>query len=181
MSVTVLSGLSKDYFLRNYYKADINARDKSGRTSIKDNDKTIADSAALKKALKSLENVKYDSDEKDGEVYNKFIAYINTYNNMLESGGDSSSADIKKIQKSMKSLTKKYEEDFKRLGVTLKSDGKLKMENDMADKFTMGKMEKLFSHENGAFRKELTRLASKSYTNSYNLSKMSKDGIDVSV
>ncbi|MGN0484235.1 MAG: hypothetical protein ACI4HI_11865 [Lachnospiraceae bacterium] len=166
MAITVGASMGKDYFLRNYYKTNTDARKKATRTTMSTSKKSEADTEALKRALKDLEKVDYENTEKDGELYNKFLAFVSTYNNTIESNGEKgkSSSEWKRMQKQMKQVTEKYKDAFSEMGVTVQKDGTLKLEEGIGDKFSIERMKTLFDKKEGAYRKELFQSTKKMFS-----------------
>lgn len=160
MSIQVGAAAGKDYFLRSYYSSNRDARKKTTRSNMNTYTKTTADTQALTKALKDLQKIDYDNTEKDGEVYNKMLAFVSAYNNTMESGSEGDE-DIKHLQKSMKKITQKYEKQWKELGVTLQKDGTMKLADNSGDKFSLSKMKELFSKKSSNYAEELARCAQK--------------------
>lgn len=181
MSISVGASFGKDYFLRTYYGTNRDARTNTKREGMSSNTKSVADSYALKKAVEDLKDVDYENTEKDGELYNKFLAFVSAYNNTMESSNESDSRDVKHAQKMMKKITSKYADELEDLGVSINKDGSLKLSDNVGDKFTIEKMKKIFSPKETSYAKDLKRYSAAMYTQAYNISKMSKDGIDASV
>lgn len=180
MSINVNSSYGKDYFLRTYYGKDRDARLHSNRVGMKQSSKAVADSHALCSALKDLEKVDYGNTKKDGELYNKFLAFISSYNNTMDSVKDGGTAQEKQSRKKLQKLAGKYQKELERLGVKVQKDGSLKMQEGMTDKFAISKMKELFGKDSD-FGKEMKRYASKIYTASYQINEMSENAIDASV
>ena len=160
MGIQIGASFGKDYFLRSYYSKNRDARKKVTRNNMSSTTKTTADAQALKKALKDLEKMDYTNTKKDGEVYNRMLAFVSTYNNTLESGGESGEK-VRHLQKSMKKITQKYEKQWNELGITLQKDGKMKLADNSGDKFSLSKLKELFAKENASYAKELEQCTGK--------------------
>ena len=88
------------------------------------------------------------------------LAFVSTYNNTLESGGESGEK-VRHLQKSMKKITQKYEKQWNELGITLQKDGKMKLADNSGDKFSLSKLKELFAKENVSYAKELAQCTGK--------------------
>lgn len=107
---------------------------------------SYADSHALRRAVKNLGSFTYD-DEKATDIRNSVTAFVNTYNNLLESSGGSSDNELQKSCKSLKKLTEQYAGDLDKIGISVNSDGTLKTRNDLFSSADISKFKKIFSKD----------------------------------
>lgn len=138
--------LSSNYYLRNFYQSNRNARTASKRHEMNITELTLADSRALRKALKKLGSFEFNEDH-DTSIRNGVTAYIQTYNNMLSSASDSSDHALERSAKQLKNITKEYSKELDKIGITVNGDGTLTGRETLLNSADLSKFEKLFSKD----------------------------------
>lgn len=148
MSLNINAAHSASYYLRNFYSSNRSAaKTESYRSNSSNHTLVLADSAALKKAVKALSNMDYDSTDEsdDGDIRNSVSAFVSAYNNFIDSSGSSDYHYVKKQKTQIKNLVQEYAEDFEKVGITINTRGKLEIDDDELEKAKLRKIEKLFS------------------------------------
>jgi soluble cytochrome b562 len=102
-----------------------------------------ADSSALKRAIKKLQESEYDelpdlseTSGKAREYRENLKAFIDTYNLTLESSKKHNDKTLKRTVKKMKELTQKYKTELDELGITYDLDGYIKLNPNTSVKKT---------------------------------------------
>lgn len=138
--------LSSSYFMRNFYVANSNARTSSNRSEMRNSELSYADSTALRRAIRNLGNANYIEDQ-DPNIRNSVKAFINVYNNLLDSASGSGDYDLERSAKQLKSLTNEYASQLDKIGITVKSDGTLEARDSLFETAKLSKFENLFSKD----------------------------------
>ncbi len=136
--------LSSNYYMRNFYVSNRNARTPSKRKDIDNSELALADGMALRRAIKQLVSLKFD-DEKDSDIRNSVKAFIDTFNNTLDSTSDSTDHALNRSMKQLKSIAQEYASDLDKIGITVNSDGTLTRRDTLFTTASLSKFEKLFS------------------------------------
>ena len=164
--VKISSGLnlSTDYFMRNFYKSNRTVSKKSGRSDFSKIELSYEDSRALSRAAKRMLNTDFDNEEDEdadiGETMkSKIEAFVNTYNNALETG-DSSDYDTNRYLKQLKALSRKHSDELGDIGITVEKNGTLTINEDLLKMADNSKVRKVFSPDNEFSQKSL-RIAKK--------------------
>lgn len=168
---TVSSGVSltTSYFLNNFYANNRSVSKSSGRKDYTKLELSYEDSRALTRASKRLQKNDYgsDTDEKDETVSDTtrsaLTAFIDTYNNMVNSSKSSSDHDTKYQLKKMKAYLNKYFDDLEHIGISMESSGKLKVNDDLLKASKNSKIRKIFSSDQ-EFSKHFYKLSKKAHT-----------------
>lgn len=138
--------LSSTYYMRHFYKSNADARTAASRKQLSNAELSSADAIALRRAIKSLGSFSYDS-EHATNIRNNVTAFINTYNNLLSSAGDSDDRKLTQSCKSLKKLTSEYEDSLDKIGITVNKDGTLASRSNLFANADISKFEKLFSKD----------------------------------
>lgn len=136
--------LSSNYYLRNFYISNRDARTSSKRSGMDNSALSAADSKALRRALKQLGNFEY-TDEKEDAIRNTAKAFVEVYNNTISSSSASTDTSLEHSMKQLKTLAKDYTSDLDKIGITVNSDGTLKCRDALFSSADISKFEKLFS------------------------------------
>lgn len=160
MSTKISTGLSlsSDYFMRNFYKDNRDVIKSSNRKSFSNVELSYEDSRALSRAAKRLQRNDYtstssDSDDDDDEddlsdtTKASIEAFVETYNNAIESGSDSEDHDTARYIKQMKNLTKNYADELEEIGINIENDGTLSIDDELLSLADNSKLQDLFSSE----------------------------------
>lgn len=134
---------SYDYYLRNIYSSNRAARKAGNRPSMKNKDLVQADSNAMKKITEKLRSIEYSSDNAK-EILNDVKLFTETYNNLLESSGSSTSEELTKLKKQITKLTKENRAELEELGFSISASGKLSLDKTKFGKSSPSKIERFF-------------------------------------
>lgn len=161
MSV-IVSKYSQSQYYQRFYAANHNVRISSNRSHYSTDELIKADSTALKKAAKQLSSFDYSNNDDGGDIYHAVLAFADTYNNTLSSSGDSDQHDISRLRKSIKSLTSKEKSALSNIGITIKSNGSLSIDEDTLSSARLTNVKKVFSDSN-TFTSSLRKYARNLY------------------
>lgn len=171
-----IANYSESQFYRFYYKGNESARDTTNRSSMTKSVLISTDGNALTRGIQTLGGIFESSNTTGKEIFNAIKAFSNTYNNMIDSSGSTEYRDIASLRKSIKGLSSKQQKELEMVGISIKSSGKLAIDEDKLAASNPARVKKLFSSDSD-FMKQLEkyakRLSSKSAT--------SGSGIDVGV
>lgn len=110
--------LSTNYFLNNFYENNRSVSKSSGRSDYTKLELSYEDSRALTRAAKRLLKNDYgsDTDEKDTAISDTtrsaLTAFVDTYNNTVDSSKTSTDHDTKYQLKKMKAYLHKYSDEL---------------------------------------------------------------------
>ena len=160
--------LNSDFYLRNFYASNRDASSSSKRKNLGKNTLSQADATALHRAAKKLRTFNYEDDSSDGaNIYGSVSAYIETYNNALNSAKNSSDASLERYSKYLKNLSTKYAKEFKDIGVTIEKDGTLTANENLLKSADLSDVKKLFSKDS-EYLNQTTRYAKRMITKADN-------------
>ena len=145
--------LTSDFYMKNFYSANRNAVKTSYRKDYTKEELSYEDSRALKRALSKLSSYEYDDEDNSENIYNTIKAYVDTYNNTLDSSRSSSEADVKRYSKQLKALSDKYSNSLKDIGITVAKDGSLAVNENLLKAADMDKVKQVFSEDSDYLRK----------------------------
>lgn len=130
------------------YTGNTNFKNKSFRENSTNHDVVSADRKAMARALERLEDLDFDSkDDDDGKsIYNTVTSFLDIYNNAVSSTADSGSTDITRTSKEMKKLMKEYSDELEAIGISVKSDGTVKIDKSELKKATTTQVSKVFGN-----------------------------------
>lgn len=162
---------SSDYYMRNFYISNRDAGTNSKRSAFTSSELSLADSMALRRAVKNLGSFDYTKSQSD-DMRNSVLAFMDTYNNLLDSAGNvSSDASLDHAAKQLKALTSEHAKELDKIGITVNSDGTLTSRENLFKSADISKFEKLFSEESdymqqaSAYAKKLARRSEELVTN----------------
>ncbi len=138
--------LSSNYYMRNFYISNRDARTSSKRKDIDNSELTLADGMALRRAIKQLGSLEFD-DEKDSDIRNSVKAFIDTFNNTLDSTSASADHTLNRNMKQLKSIAQEYASDLDKIGITVNDDGTLTRRDALFTTASLSKFKKLFSSD----------------------------------
>ena len=147
MSVITAGNSSYQGFLRKFYSSNRAASRASTRSTIGNAELLSADSKALKKISKNLQELTYDKDNGE-EIYQNIKAFVETYNNLLDNSGKITDAPLERNMKKLKNFIKDNEEVFEEIGIKVSSSRKLTLDKEDLLKCTPKKIGKVFSDSN---------------------------------
>lgn len=161
--------LSTNYFLNNFYENNRSVSKSSGRSDYTNLELSYEDSRALTRAAKRLLKNDYgsDTDEKDTAISDTtrsaLTAFVDTYNNTVDSSKTSTDHDTKYQLKKMKAYLHKYSDELEHIGISMESDGKLKINEDLLKTAKNSKVRKIFSSDQ-EFSKKFLNLSKKAHS-----------------
>lgn len=161
--------LSTNYFLNNFYENNRSVSKSSGRSDYTKLELSYEDSRALTRAAKRLLKNDYgsDTDEKDTAISDTtrsaLTAFVDTYNNTVDSSKTSTDHDTKYQLKKMKAYLHKYSDELEHIGISMESDGKLKINEDLLKTAKNSKVRKIFSSDQ-EFSKKFLNLSKKAHS-----------------
>lgn len=161
--------LSTNYFLNNFYENNRSVSKSSGRSDYTKLELSYEDSRALTRAAKRLLKNDYgsDTDENDTAISDTtrsaLTAFVDTYNNTVDSSKTSTDHDTKYQLKKMKAYLHKYSDELEHIGISMESDGKLKINEDLLKTAKNSKVRKIFSSDQ-EFSKKFLNLSKKAHS-----------------
>ena len=159
MIITFSPRLNYDFCLRSAYSKNRNARKAENRETLPNRSLVIADSDAVKKISEKLRNLEYSSDNSK-EVLQTTKAFVEIYNNLVDSSGKSEETSIATLKKQLSKMTKSEKEELASIGIEIKSNGQLKLDVETFGKSRPAKIEKILSGD-CTFAKSVRSFANK--------------------
>lgn len=155
--------LPQSYYMRRFYDNNKKAFTASSRKTIGTTELTQKDISALHKAVKKLQNFNYDKEVAKDELGNSSItnaiqAYVDIYNNTMESGSKATDPEIKRYMKQLQKYTNDHKEELAKMGIDINRDHTLKAKKSMILSVNPSKIKDAFSKENG-YLKSIQRIA----------------------
>ena len=145
-------------YLRNVYAYDRTLVKSDARKEASASKLSYADSHALKKAIHRLGKFSY-TDADESKLKGNLNAFIDSYNYSLLSGSTSGNNKIAKNTEKMKELSKEFESDLKRLGISMdEKKGYLKLSDSATKNISSENYEKLFGKDS-KYMKQLSTYA----------------------
>lgn len=117
------------YYMRNAYRGNAKMVNTDYRSAQDKGVIVSADAKAVGRMTSKLQNLEYDTDH-GVEVLQNTKAFVETYNNLIDSSGESKDSHLSSLTKKMKKLIKSKKDDLESIGIELKSNGKLKLDED---------------------------------------------------
>jgi hypothetical protein len=168
MSVSTISVKHNyNYYLRNAYTKNRNAINSDYRSTQPESTIISADASAVKTMAEKLRALEYDSDH-GTEVLQNAKAFVESYNNLLDSADSTDNSTITNLKKQLSKLTKKEKEDLASIGIEIKSDGKLSLDEDTFGGSRPAKIGQILSSK-GTFSSSIRSIAQKIYRKSNQL------------
>lgn len=155
--------------MNNFYENNRSVSKSSGRSDYTKLELSYEDSRALTRAAKRLLKNDYgsDTDEKDTAISDTtrsaLTAFVDTYNNTVDSSKTSTDHDTKYQLKKMKAYLHKYSDELEHIGISMESDGKLKINEDLLKTAKNSKVRKIFSSDQ-EFSKKFLNLSKKAHS-----------------
>lgn len=159
--MAMISSSNYNYMMRSFYSSNRMAYKSYNRGTLKNHDLIRADAEAMRKVTNNLKELEYNT--KNGEaIYNNVKAFVQTYNNLLESTDKAStSREMTRVQKAMKNYMKDHKEDLEDIGIKLSSSGKLELKKTTLATSTPSKVAKVLRDKDnliGNISKHSTRM-----------------------
>jgi ElaB/YqjD/DUF883 family membrane-anchored ribosome-binding protein len=169
----VATTYSYDFYLRGIYSSNRGARKAERRSSMQNSELTKADSSAMKKIIEQLRQLEWSEptvmEDKDSNSMNtvsdstnyKFTKlFADTYNNLLESAGNSTSGQAKRLISRMKHLTREQKDALESVGISISSNGKLSVKKGTVNQAATYKFKQLFGSDSD-YLTEMSSIAKK--------------------
>lgn len=184
MSVYTNTGinLSESYYLRSYYKKNQNMCKSAKRNEYPNTQLSYEDGRALRRAAKNLSSYEYSDSENKTNISNSILAYVDTYNNTIDSAKKSSDYSISRYSKQLKNLAKEHSEEFEAIGITVNSDGSMKANENLVKKASITKLQNLFGKDSNLTKTTdnyAKKVANKSYDNIYSQITGNGQGVNI--
>ena len=103
------------------------------------------DARSLSDSVDGNETTSYDTDA----IYSAVKDFVNDYNDMVSSGSNSSTSGVKTNTASMTGRTQANKSSLSAIGISVKSDGSLSLDEDAFKKSDMSKVQTLFGKTGG--------------------------------
>lgn len=162
------TSLTSKFYLRDFYVSNRNASSSSKRKDLSKNTLSHADAEALFRAVKKLRTFNYEDESSDGaNIYSSIRAYIETYNNALDSSKNSSDVSLERYSKYLKNLSDKYMDKLEDIGITIEKDGSLTANENLLKNADLSDVKKLFSKDS-EYLNQTSRYAKRMITKAEN-------------
>ncbi len=147
--------------LQRAYSGNALFKNEEYRKTRTNHDTMGADRKALLRSLDQLDALDFESEEPEDTkaIYQTVTAYVTVYNNTVDTALNSGSSDIRRSGKQMKALLKENKDQLKEIGISLKSDGTMKIDKTELKKATTVKVEKVFGDE--TYKNDLRKIMQK--------------------
>ena len=133
-------------YVKQFYKGNTFGATATGRSGSDARKLVPADIKAIRRAVKNLGSYDYDDCE-GSELMNKVQAFVNTYNNYMDSGKEMDNDQIDRYMSKLKKLTREHESELSEIGITRMSSGKLKVDKEKLQDTSRYWVGKVFSDE----------------------------------
>ncbi len=130
------------------------------KETVKDS-KTATAASALYSAAEALSNAEFSEDNKD-EIYEKASDFVKKYNTMLSAASNSEIKDVFNQGTYMVSTTSAQSKSLSYIGITMKEDGTLSIDETKFKKADIGSLKSLFMGT-GSFADAVSSRATKVY------------------
>lgn len=156
------SALTSSFYLGKYYSPNREAKKSSSRIDIADNLLISYDTKALNKFIKDVRSLNFNAEQSnaDTNLKNKVGAFVSIYNNFKSSTAKSTTNEVKYRAEKITKLTKSQSEALKDIGITVKSDSTLEIDEDKLKNAKIEDVKKLFSNSSD-FMKQIKKSVSK--------------------
>lgn len=156
-----------NYYIRNAYIRNRNAIKADYRGTQPNPTIMSADADAVRRMVEKLRTLEYDTDH-GVDVLQNTKAFIQSYNNLLDSTDASDSSSIAALQKQLNRLTKNERDELASIGIEIKSNGKLSLDEKVFSESRPAKIGRILSAE-GTFSSSVRSIAKKIYKTSNRL------------
>lgn len=133
-----------NYYMRNAYWGNTNAIRDDFRGSQPKAKIISADAKAVKRMAEKLDSLEYDSDH-GVEVLQNAKAFVKSYNNLMESTEDNQDSRLNSLKKKMTKLVKNNKDDLASIGIEIKGDGSLTLDEDTFGEARPAKIQEILS------------------------------------
>lgn len=133
-------------YVKQFYKGNTFGATATGRAGSDARKLAPVDIKAIRRAVKNLGSYDYDDGE-GSELMNKVQAFVNTYNNYMESGKAVGDEQMDRYVNKLKKLTKEHADELSEIGITRMSSGKLKVDKEKLQDTSRYWVGKVFSDD----------------------------------
>ncbi len=144
------------------YTGNTGFKDPNFRKNRTNHEVVNADRRAMARALERLENLDFSSREEDDtkSIYNTVTSFIEIYNNTVTSAGGSETNEINRTAREMKKLMKEHSSALEAMGISVKSDGTVRIDKDELKTATTRQVSKVFGNSDfiGDMKKLMRKL-----------------------
>lgn len=133
-----------NYYMRNAYRGNANALKEDWRGSQPKATIISADARAVKRMTKKLDALEYDEDH-NVEILQNAKAFVRSYNNLIDSTENNQNSRLTSLKKKMTKMIKNNKEDLSSIGIEIKSDGSLSLDEDKFGEARPAKIERILS------------------------------------
>ena len=151
---------SISFLYNRYYSANRDMRLSSTRENSQNHEVVSADTRALSKALDALDDLDFEDKESDNtkKIYNTIMSFVDTYNNAVDSAGDSATRGVSSKVGKLKDALKEYGKELEEIGITVKNSGKISVDKSTLKTATLTKVKKVFSKDHSELSSELRKI-----------------------
>lgn len=133
-------------YIRQYYKGNLFGATANGRRGQPSHSLLSADIKALRRAVRELGDHDYSDKESDGEeLVDKVQAFVDTYNNYIDSAKGMGDSNVDRYLSKLKKLTKENAQELLDIGITIQGSGKLQVDGKALQSTGRYQVGKLFS------------------------------------
>ena len=149
--------LSQNYYLRRFYENQTSAFKSAQRKAQNTTTLSNQDITALHKAVRKLQNFDYEKESPKDEngnssITNAISAFVDIYNNTLDSSVKLDDHDVERYIKQMKKITRENKSKLRDMGIEIKNGGKLEIKKSLLTAVKSDKIKEVFSKENSYMR-----------------------------
>ncbi|MDE7310863.1 MAG: hypothetical protein K2N87_04450 [Eubacterium sp.] len=173
--------LSVSGYIRQFYKGNVFGATANGRNGQPSYRLFSSDMKALRQAVRGLGDYDYNDQESDGEeLVNKVKAFVNTYNNFVDSAKSMDDEEVDRYMSKLKKLTKGSAEELSDIGISIQNNGKLKIDEKTLAGTGRYEVSKLFSSDaefSGKIEQQMKKTYNMMVRNSLNIPKQSTQSV----
>lgn len=150
MEIHLLTSKSNyNYYLRSAYSKDRKATRSDYRASLPKAKLVGADASAVRKIAEKLRNLEYDTDHGQDVLQNTKV-FIESYNNLLTSSDSAGTTgnSIASLKKRLTNMTKQEKDELASIGIEIKSNGQLKLDEETFGECKPSKIKRILSSDN---------------------------------
>lgn len=138
--------LSVSSYMKQFYRGNLFGATANGRWGRSFNDLVSADVKAVRNALREMKS--FDYEDGDGtELWKEVQAYVDTYNNFMDSAKGVGDASLNRYASQLKKLSNEQRDKLADIGVTVLGSGKLKVDKNALMETSRYKVSKVFSKD----------------------------------
>lgn len=139
-------GITVAAYMRQFYRGNLFGTTDTQRHGHYAGKLATADIKAIKRGLKDLRDYDYEEGE-GGELIHKVQAFAKTYNNLVESSGNVEDYDFSRTVSKLKKMTRQQRDKLADVGITIQSNGKMKIDKETLQNSSRNMVSKVFSED----------------------------------